>query len=374
MTTDDNPSDDRNEDNDPTETTSFQTHLANTKRSIKVFNVIRMLIPLSVYASFDMEFPGTIFHPNVPKHLLSSLNPITNYLYLKANVDAMKLIQVGLTLSTVPDPYSGIVTSYVWQFNLSDFDADSDFDHRNPNSIALLRENGIDFSRNKFEGINSSLFGSLLISSGLLCGVSHLNWVTFHGAYDFGFLIKILTQRPLPPDLITFMRLVRGIFGEVVFDLKHIVKFCKGLYGGLSRLAETLNVDRISGQSHQAGSDSLLTMHVFFKVKEIHFNGYLDFHLNRFKGIIHGLELPIEFQPHPMLTMHASPQSPHVRGAIYNGLTFLWVVKRSRIAFNAIEASQGIMQRQLKLGNCSLDNCALDGCTLDCYLLLENCF
>ncbi|XP_047335862.1 probable CCR4-associated factor 1 homolog 11 [Impatiens glandulifera] len=198
---------------------------------VEEFNVIRMLLPLSVYASFDMEFPGTIFHPDVPKHFLSSLSPPVNYSYLKANVDTMKLIQVGLTLSFVPNPHSGVVNSYVWQFNLDDFDVDSDF--QNPDSIALLRETGIDFVRNKFQG--------------LLCGPSHLNWVTFHGAYDFGFVVKILTQRPLPPNLIMFMSLVREIFGEAVFDLKHIAKFCRGLYGGLSRLAETLNVDRISG-------------------------------------------------------------------------------------------------------------------------------
>ncbi|XP_047335832.1 probable CCR4-associated factor 1 homolog 11 [Impatiens glandulifera] len=211
---------------------------------VEEFNVIRMLLPLSVYASFDMEFPGTIFHPDVPKHFLSSLSPPVNYSYLKANVDTMKLIQVGLTLSSVPNPHSGVVNSNVWQFNLDNFDVDSDF--QNPNSITLLRETGIDFVRNKVEGISLGLFRNLLISSGLLCGPSHLNWVTFHGAYDFGFVVKILTQRPLPPNLIMFMSLVREIFGEAVFDLKHIAKFCRGLYGGLSRLAETLNVDRIS--------------------------------------------------------------------------------------------------------------------------------
>ena len=37
-----------------------------------------------------------------------------------------------------------------------------------------------------------------------------------------------------------------------------------GLYGGLSQLADTLEVQRI-GPMHQAGSDSLITSQTFFK-------------------------------------------------------------------------------------------------------------
>ncbi|XP_047335360.1 probable CCR4-associated factor 1 homolog 11 [Impatiens glandulifera] len=294
--------------------------MANIIRNVWNFNVLQefkiidKLIPLSSYASFDTEFPGTIYRPNIPKPFISSLSSSDNYILMKANVDILKLIQVGLTLSFVPDPHSGIVTSFVWQFNINDFDVDSDF--QNPDSIILLKEHGINFARNKSYGISSYLFGNLLIRSGLLCRARHLTWVTFHGAYDFGFLVKILTQRPLPPNLVMFMGAVREIFGGVIFDLKHIMKFCKGLYGGLSRVAEILNVERIAGQSHQAGSDSLLTMHVFFKLREVHFNGQSDDHLCLFKNILYGLQLPVLHHPRPMLTVPISPQSSSV--VIYN--------------------------------------------------------
>ena len=41
--------------------------------------------------------------------------------------------------------------------------------------------------------------------------------------------------------------------------------------GGLSKLAEELNTQRI-GPSHQAGSDSLLTASIFFQIYKQHFN------------------------------------------------------------------------------------------------------
>jgi hypothetical protein len=47
------------------------------------------------------------------------------------------------------------------------------------------------------------------------------------------------------------------------------------LHGGLSSLAETLQVERI-GPMHQAGSDSLLTAQVFFGLTKKHFNGVCE--------------------------------------------------------------------------------------------------
>ena len=52
-----------------------------------------------------------------------------------------------------------------------------------------------------------------------------------------------------------------------VYDIKYLMKFCGNLHGGLSKLAETLRVERI-GPQHQAGSDSLLTSFTFLKLTE----------------------------------------------------------------------------------------------------------
>ncbi len=49
----------------------------------------------------------------------------------------------------------------------------------------------------------------------------------------------------------------------------------EGLYGGLSSLADSLQVERI-GPVHQAGSDSLLTAQTYFGLIKKHFPNFDD--------------------------------------------------------------------------------------------------
>ncbi|KAI4297584.1 hypothetical protein L6164_037469 [Bauhinia variegata] len=89
------------------------------------------------------------------------------------------------------------------------------------------------------------------------------------------------------------MFLVGEIFGQRVYDTKHIMRFCDGMYGGLEKVATALNVDRQVGKSHQAGSDSLLTLHTFMKLIDVYFgrscrNNNLS--LRRFQGILYGFD------------------------------------------------------------------------------------
>ncbi|CAI9765046.1 unnamed protein product [Fraxinus pennsylvanica] len=278
-----------------------KSNLATMERPIKVrevwqynlgyeFDLIQRVLHRFSYASMDTEFPGVIYHH--PELHYSRLTPIESYSIMKKNVDAMKLIQVGLTLSdeegNLPD--FGTEFCYVWEFNFQEFDVDEDL--QNPQSIDLLKRQGIDFSKNKRLGIHSFQFAVLFMTSGLSLAPTwadrNRTWVTFHSMYDFGFLIKILSQRELPDNLSEFMRLVRMYFGVKVFDMKQMMGFC-GLYGGLERMAKSLNVDRVAGKSHQAGSDSLLTMQAFMELKKIYFSGPAMEFLNEFNYILHGL-------------------------------------------------------------------------------------
>ncbi|KAI8001672.1 hypothetical protein LOK49_LG09G01967 [Camellia lanceoleosa] len=106
----------------------------------------------------------------------------------------------------------------------------------------------------------------MLLWSGLVYKRPLKRWVTFHSGYDFGFLIKVLTRRALPENLETFMAMVNFYYGGNVYDIKHLIRNCNGLNGGLERVAKALGVDRVAGKSHQDGSDSLLTMQAFLKL------------------------------------------------------------------------------------------------------------
>ncbi|XP_040369563.1 probable CCR4-associated factor 1 homolog 11 [Rosa chinensis] len=208
-------------------------------------------------ASIDTEFPGQLSESDKGR----LREPQYNYEMMKNNVNATNIIQLGLTLS---DRFGNF---YVWEFNFSDFDIESD--NQNKVSIELLKTHGTDFQRNKKDGIPSSKFAELCRGSGLVGNSSevHLTWVGFQSSYDFGFFTKILSGQKLPDNMHGFMRNVKNYFGPSVFDMKHMItRFCSGIYGGLEKVAETLGVARAAGTSHMAGSDSLLTLQTFLKL------------------------------------------------------------------------------------------------------------
>ncbi|THU66357.1 hypothetical protein C4D60_Mb05t13300 [Musa balbisiana] len=194
----------------------------------------------------------------------------------------LKLIQLGLTFSDEFGnlPTCGTDRGCVWQFNFREFDMQLDVFATD--SIELLRQSGIDFKKNNDKGIDAHRFGELLMSSGIVLNDS-IYWVTFHSGYDFGYLLKVLTCQNLPDTQAGFFNLIR-IYFPTVYDIKHLMKFCNSLHGGLNKLAELLDVERV-GICHQAGSDSLLTSCAFRKLKESFFSGSTE----RYAGVLYGL-------------------------------------------------------------------------------------
>lgn len=75
-----------------------------------------------------------------------------------------------------------------------------------------------------------------------------------------------------------------NVYFPVVYDIKHLMKFCNSLHGGLNKLAELLEVEMI-GVCHQAGSDSLLTACTFRKLRNTFFNGSIQ----KYAGVLYGL-------------------------------------------------------------------------------------
>ena len=206
------------------------------------------------YIGMDTEFPGTVFH-------VENMTEDFYYKSLKKNVDKLKLIQLGITLTNekgeYPSPY------HTWQFNL---EFDKSVELYKDDSIDMLKKCGIDFDKLKKKGIKHKTFASYFMISNLVLNPD-VHWVSFQGSYDFGYLLKLLINVDLPQSEDEFINELKLYFINF-YDIRVIVKDNENLLKkGLNRLAELLDVKR-EGQEHQAGSDSMVTIDVFFKLKK----------------------------------------------------------------------------------------------------------
>jgi CCR4-NOT transcription complex subunit 7/8 len=259
----------------------------NSTTNIKIIDVwadnledemeyIRQVVEKYPYIAMDTEFPGVVARPT------GSFRTSTEYHYqtLRCNVNLLKIIQLGLTFSDEKGnlPKDGRCT---WQFNFK-FNLNEDMYAQD--SIDLLAQSGIDFKKHDKDGIDVDVFGELLMSSGIVLN-DEVRWIAFHSGYDFGYLLKLLTNKPLPNSESDFFDLLHTYF-PYIYDIKYLMKSCEKLKGGLNQLAEDLNIKRI-GPAHQAGSDSLLTSATFFKMMKLYFENKFD--EPKHLGVLYGL-------------------------------------------------------------------------------------
>ena len=220
---------------------NFLQEMKNLSLLVKEYNYIGM----------DTEFPGIVYS-------LSSLTDDFYYKSLKLNVDSLKLIQLGITLSNEKGEYPKPIRT--WQFNL-EFDITKD--KSSQSSMLLLISSGIDFKKIKKCGINQKKFAQQFQKFGLVLNPD-IHWISFHGGYDFAYLLKYLIGNPLPNNEKEFTKLL-GLFFPNHYDIRILIKDKSDLKGSLNKLASYLDVER-EGKVHQAGSDSLVTIEVFWKL------------------------------------------------------------------------------------------------------------
>ncbi|XP_029029566.1 CCR4-NOT transcription complex subunit 8 [Betta splendens] len=225
---------------------------------------IRHIIQSYSYIAMDTEFPGVVVRP------IGEFRSTVDYQYqlLRCNVDLLKIIQLGLTFMNEDGNYPPVTTT--WQFN---FKFNLTEDMYSQDSIDLLQNSGLQFKKHEEEGIDTLYFAELLMTSGLvLC--ENVKWLSFHSGYDFGYLVKLLTDARLPEEEHEFFQIL-NLFFPAIYDVKYLMKSCKNLKGGLQEVADQLELKRI-GRQHQAGSDSLLTGMAFFRMKELFFEDNID--------------------------------------------------------------------------------------------------
>ncbi|WVZ62052.1 hypothetical protein U9M48_011840 [Paspalum notatum var. saurae] len=253
--------------------------------------LIESLLPKFPYMAVDTEFPGTVHRPAGPVHGLTAEE---RYDLLRRNVDDLHLIQIGLTLFDSGGRLPGLggaaapATRYVWEFSLREFDVRRHL--HAPESIAMLRDKGVDFGRTRERGVDAAALGPRL-RKWLRAGLGRAGVVTFSGGYDMAYLVKMAfgDGYKMPKKAEEFEGVAKALLRRRrLFDVKEMAGHCPGdLRGGLSTVAAKLGVERAVGEAHKAGSDSLLTCHVFMKMKECFFGD--DNELTRLAGAVNGM-------------------------------------------------------------------------------------
>ena len=241
---------------------------------LEELKVISELIDEYNYIGMDTEFPGTVY--NVKNY--------TNDFYyktLKLNVEQLKLIQLGITITNENGEYPKNIPYHTWQFN---FQFDIKKDIYNEQSISLLKKSGIDFKKLKTNGIKKTTFAENIITSGLVLNPD-VHWISYHGSYDFGYLLSLLSNENLPENEEEYIKIL-GVYFPNFYDVKMLVKDLYFLDGGLNKLINKLGVQR-KGIMHQAGSDSIATIESFLSLINCHIVN--DAKIIKFKNSLYGI-------------------------------------------------------------------------------------
>ncbi|XP_034594611.1 probable CCR4-associated factor 1 homolog 11 [Setaria viridis] len=199
-------------------------------------DAIGSLLTRYPFVSIDTEYPGTVHRPP-PGRSENQLAPYERYALVKANVDELPIVQLGITLC---DEYGnlplvagsdGRPLELAREVTFSDFDARRD--RHAPESVAFLPSQGVDFDQARKRGVSSAAFAAKLAA--VLSAQQQrqrdgeLTWAAFGGAHDFAYM-------------------ARDLLGGRLFDAKYMAEHCERADlcggGGLRRVADSLSARR----------------------------------------------------------------------------------------------------------------------------------
>jgi CCR4-NOT transcription complex subunit 7/8 len=113
-------------------------------------------------------------------------------------------------------------------------------------------------SNSKKRGIHARDLGNELHMSNLVLN-DKVTWITFHGQYDFTYLLKVLLAMNLPTMPENFLDYL-NLYFPVKYDIKIMINEMEDIKNySLQKLGNDMCIER-HGQQHQGGSDALLTL------------------------------------------------------------------------------------------------------------------
>ncbi|CAL9728545.1 poly(A) ribonuclease Pop2p [Monosporozyma unispora] len=262
------------------------------------FNSIRRLLSQYKYVSISTEFVGTLARP------IGNFRSREDYHYqtMRANVDLLNPVQLGISLSDVYGNKPENEPS-TWQFNL-EFDVNKEM--ISGESLELLRKSGINYEMHKNIGVSKFEFAQLMIDSGLLMD-ENITWITYHAAYDLGFLINILMNDIMPNNRKDFEWWIHKYMPNL-FDLNLIYKVVRGfkyppaqgklqqqvqqpsMEFTLTNLADDVGLPRFPVFT-TTGGQSLLMLLSFCQLNKISMHTFPDgTDFDNVKNVIYGIE------------------------------------------------------------------------------------
>ncbi|ONM27288.1 putative CCR4-associated factor 1 11 [Zea mays] len=253
---------------------------------------IGSLLPRFRYIAIDAEYPGTVH--GAPAG--AGLSPAARYYaVVKANVEELPVLQLGLTicdeegnLPVVMD-VDGLPLQIAWEFHFSDFDVARD--PHSVESVNFLRAQGFDFVRARAHGVASADFAGKLAA--LLASVPRWcqppAWVAFGGAFDFAFMVKMLSGgQPLPENPQDMVARASDLLRGPVFDAKYMAEHCgrpELCVGGLRTVAAILGVPQLDpAPPSLAGPKSHTACRIYYNVMRM-----LEHDGAGYDGLIDGL-------------------------------------------------------------------------------------